>query len=501
MSLPVANGGEFPMKHPLHRQISATVATLVLSILIARDAPAAGLYQDGAGARAMGMGGTGTAVAADPLDALFDNPAALGQIDHLTAQLGVHAGVVMGDFHNRVNDDSTMTDAGVIGQAAVSLPLGPVHLALGVNPDIAARTDWRYADAPGGADGHTTYGVRPNDSQIVLLRTALGASVSPLRTLSIGANVGLLYNQNVLRAPYVFQSQPTLRTAKTLLDLETDGFGWNAQGGLRWQPIDPLTVSISYTSRSRIETDGRATGNARAQFNNLGLGAARSDFAYDAEVTNIFPQQLSAGLAWSVTHRLTLSAQFDWINWSDAFEKLPVHLTHGNNTDLNGVVGSSRLDDTIPLRWSDQYVGRLGAERKLTDHWTVRAGYAYGNNPVPDNTLTPLTAAITEHLLTAGRGLPCRPRHDRRRLPMAGPGDRPHPPQRPRPRRIQRQRRFRERPADQPDARLHVLTKQPRASPRACRWPFRASRECARRAIPPPLPARTPGFPGASPGN
>ena len=400
----MANRGKPPTKRPLRQPFLSVLATLTLSFLMTCPARAAGLYQDGAGARAMGMGGTGTAVAADPLDTLFNNPAALGQIDRLTAQLGVHAGVAMGDFHNRVNDDSTMTAAGVIGQGAIALPLGPVHLALGVNPDIAARTGWRYADAPGGADGHTTYGVRPNDAEILLLRTALGASVQLHRTLSVGANVGLLYNQNLLRTPYVFQSQPTLRTAKTLLDLETDGFGWNAQVGVRWQPIDPLTFSVSYTSRSRIETDGRATGNARTQFNNLGLGAARSDFAYDAEVTNIFPQQLSAGLAWNVNHRFTLSAQFDWINWSDAFEKLPVHLTHGNNTDLNGVLGSSRLDDTVPLRWSDQYVGRLGVEQKLGEHWTVRGGYAYGNNPIPDHTLTPLNAAITEHLLTAGVG-------------------------------------------------------------------------------------------------
>ena len=43
-------------------------------------------------------------------------------------------------------------------------------------------------------------------------------------------------------------------------------------------------------------------------------------------------------------------------------------------------------------------------ERKFGDCWTVRAGYAYGNNPVPAGTLTPLNAPITEHLLTAGVG-------------------------------------------------------------------------------------------------
>ena len=352
----------------------------------------------------MGMGGTGTAVAADPLDALFDNPAALGQIDHLTAQLGVDTGVVLGKFHNRANEDSTMADAGVIPQFAVSVPVGPVHFGLGVNPDIAGRTDWRYIDAPGGADGRTSYGTQTNASQVILLRGALGASWQVHPAFSVGASVGLLYNENILHAPYVFQSQPTLRGAKTLLDLRTDGFGVNAQGGLRWQPIAPLILSVSYTSRARIETYGRATGNADEQFANLGLDASRPHFAYDAEVTNIFPQQVSAGVAWKATVTLTLSAQFDWLDWSDAFEKLPIHLTKGDNPNLNGLLGSSRLDDTVPLRWSDQYVGRVGAEKTFGDHWAVRAGYAYGNNPVPDGTITPLNAAITEHLLTAGVG-------------------------------------------------------------------------------------------------
>ena len=352
----------------------------------------------------MSLAGAGTAVAADPLDALFDNPAALGQIDRLTAQLGVDAALVTGKFHDRVNADSVMTDAGAIPQFAAALPLGPVHLAVGVNPDIAARTDWRYADAPGGADGRTTYGTRTDASETVLLRTALGASWQVQRTVSLGANVGLLYNKNTLETPYVFQTEPTLRRVKTLLDLDTDGFGYDAQVGARWQPVAPLVFSVSYTSRARLDTHGRATGNAGVQLTNLGLGAARHDFAYEAEVDNIFPQQLSAGLAWKPDPHLTLCVQFDWINWSDAFFKLPVHLTRGNNADLNGLVGANSLDDTVPLRWSDQYVERLGAEYTFHTHWTARAGYAYGNDPVPARTVSPLTAAITEHLLTAGVG-------------------------------------------------------------------------------------------------
>lgn len=350
------------------------------------------------------MGGAGAALADDPLSALFDNPAALSDINRLAMQLGLEAGFAQGRFANRANQGAHLDQSGFIGSLAASIPVGPLRFGVGVNPDIAARTPWRYRDAPGGADGATTYGVRPQESEILLLRSAAGVSWQITPTLAVGGNVGLLYNENRLQAPYVFQSQPTLRKVKTLLDLQTDGFGWNAQGGLRWRPTPAVALSLSYVSESTVKTHGRASGNAGVQLTNLGLGAARPDFDYDAEVTNVFPQRVSAGLEWKAAPRTVLSAQFDWINWSDAFETLPVRLKNGNNADLNGLVGARRLDDDIPLRWRDQFVGRFGIEQGLDAHWTLRAGYSYGNNPVPPGTLTPLTAAITEHTLTAGVG-------------------------------------------------------------------------------------------------
>ena len=365
---------------------------------------AASLYDDGVGARARAMGGTGAAAANDPLSALFENPAAMCDLDHAAVGLGADTGIAHGSFHNAANDHSTMWTAGAVGEGAVTVPLGPVRFGVGLNPDIALRDRWHYRDAPGGADGATTYGERTNESEIFLLRGAVGASWQVCPTLAVGGSIGVLYNENQLHTPYVFQTQPVLRTAKTRLDLQTDGFGWNAQAALRWRPVPALALSAVYTSRSRIETDGSARGNAGVQLANLGLGAAQKGFSYDAEVTNVFPQQVSAGLAWEVTRRLQISAQFDWINWSDAFDTLPVRLRRGNNADLNGLVGSRRLNDDVPLDWRDQYVGRIGIEQKLGERWYLRGGYAYGNNPVPAGTLTPLTAAITEHTLTAGVG-------------------------------------------------------------------------------------------------
>jgi long-chain fatty acid transport protein len=364
----------------------------------------AGLYRDGIGARSMSLGGTSVANADNALDALFGNPAALSDVEKPSATFSADGAFLHGEFHDLANPHSTLNQAGVFGSLALSLPVGPVRFALGFNPDMALQANWHYRDTPGGADGATSYGTQQQNSEVQLLRTQFGMSWQINSQLSVGAGVGLLYNKNRLNAPYIFQSQPVLRGAKTLLDLNTDGYGANFQAGLEWKPVKPIRVGVSYTSGARIVSSGHASGNAGVQFKNLGLGAARPDFDYDARVTNNFPQQIAAGLSVEVTSKLNVSLEEDWINWANSFDQLEVRLRNGSNQDLNGLVGSTSLNDTVPLRWRDQYVTRLGVEYAVNDHWTLRAGYAYANDPVPDNTLTPLTAAIFEHTLTAGLG-------------------------------------------------------------------------------------------------
>lgn len=374
--------------------------------LAASAAPAfsAGIYRDGASARSMALGGNDTAAARGPLDALSANPAALSELERSTFELHGLAGFASGRFDNRANDDAKLDAAGILPALAVSVPAGVFRFGLGIEPVAAMRADWRYRDTPGGADGLTSYGVQTHRSEVLLYRAALGTSWQINDALSIGVSGGLLYNRNRLEAPYIFQSQPVLRTAKTLLDLRTEGFGWDVQVGLLWKPVKTVALGASYTTKASIRTTGHASADAGVQFARLGLGAADSTADYDAEVTNHFPQKASVGAVWNATPKLTVAAQIDWLNLADSFDTLKVRLKSGNDRDLNGLVGSDRLDDDIPLKWRDQWVGRIGLEYALDAHWALRAGYAYSTNPVPSETLTPLTAAITEHTLSAGVG-------------------------------------------------------------------------------------------------
>ena len=386
----------------LHRK---TLLAAISILAIPGISIAAGLYPTGQTARSMSLGGVDVTGGTSPVDALANNPASLAAFPNPTAGFSLTYAQAEGTFSNKFNASASMRESGIKPGLALALPLGSGWTAgFGFVPDIAMRARWNFVDAPGGADGGTSYGLRAHESEIIALRTTAALSWQASETLSLGASVGAVYNENRLNAPYTFQNQATLRTVKTLLDLNTAGTGWGLQTGLNWHPTKDLSVGLSYRSEVRIESDGTARGDARSQLDRLGLGGARSDFEYDAGVNNTLPPMVSLGAQYQASARLRLAAQLDWIGWERTFDTLVVDLKNGNNDDLNGLTKSRNIHDEIPLNWQDQWVGRIGAEYALSDSTMLRVGYAYSPSPVPGETLTPLNAAISEHTVGVGIG-------------------------------------------------------------------------------------------------
>ena len=391
------------MPKPLHQNGIAktfSLTTLAAATLVSfNHAEASGLYRNGIGARSMSLTGADVAVASDPLGAMYSNPAGLAYLSRPELQLGGTLGYAHGSFSNASNNDANFSKWGAIPEMGFGMPLGesPVSIGLSFMPEAAISADWTYVDAPGGL-GAVSYGNQIHRSDITVLRTALGAAVKLGDKWSLGANVGLVYNDNKLQAPYIFQNTP-LAGAKTLLDLNTDGFGVNAQFGAIYKPNDRWQFGVSYRTETSVRSRGEATGDVGTQ-----LGVPSVPFHYDAQVNNHFPQMATAGAAWQFHPKWRLAVQLDWINWSDSFDRLPVKLYNGSNPGVNAAMGSSTIEDEVPLHWKDQFVYRTGIEYAASEAWKLRAGYSYGNSPVPDATLTPLTAAITEHTLGLGAG-------------------------------------------------------------------------------------------------
>jgi long-subunit fatty acid transport protein len=337
------------------------------------------------------------------------NPAGLSLLTGPEADAGFEGASPYGHFTSKTGDGGALSSAfDLAPEAAIAVPVQktPFTLGIGVIPQIGLDAHWNYRDPAGGLGGLASYGTQPDNAEIQELRVAVGASVAITRQLSIGASFGLNYNENTLQTPYIFQSQPVLRGFKTLLDLSTSGWGENASAGILYRPADTVAIGFSYQSPTTIRTHGDASGNAAAQLDALGpaFAGVKRDFHYSAEVDNTFPQIVSGGVAWKFHPGWEVSTQVGWTNWSDAFDTLPVKLTHGNNAQINALVASNSLQDNIPLGWKDRFTYSIGIEHTILKDYFLRCGYAYSKSPVPSETLTPLTAALPEHTLSAGAG-------------------------------------------------------------------------------------------------
>ena len=382
---------------------------------VAVSAHAQDFYWNTTSARSQALGGAYVPSSSGALDALAANPAGLSTLTARTLDFSLSTIFARGNFSNSVNANSPLqTSPGVIPYGAFGMPVPRTRLtvAAGLVPELMSVSDWNYMDAPGAAGA--TYGLQRNKSAILAVRGVAGGSFAVSKWLSIGGTMGWDYNSNTLTTPYIFQSHPALAGLKTLLDLHTNGVGRNYSVGILASPGKKVQFGVAWKSRTIINSEGTATGNIGVQLAAVGL-AARPDFAYSAAVRNTLPQSVIAHVAWKVDRSWMLALQSNWINWKDAFTTLPVALTNGNNTDINGLLGTNTLNDGVPLDWKDQVSVRAGVERLVTENVSVRGGFAHGNNPVPSSTLSPLTAAIMKDQITTGLGF----RHGRARFDAA----------------------------------------------------------------------------------
>jgi long-chain fatty acid transport protein len=384
--------------------------SLLLFISSESNSSANGIYGNGVSADAMSMGGAEVAWAADPLSAMTANPAGLGFLSRPEIDLGAEGAVLEGSFISKTGSGGGLNSSlNALPDGAFAYPLKSVPITFGISvaPQAGLLANWNYVDPPGGLGGNISYGDQEDKSEIILLRSALGVAWQITPQISVGASAGLLYNQNDLVTPYIFQNlQPASAApysgAKTLLNLHTTGFGGDATIGALFRATTNLQFGVFYQSESIINSSGDATGDPYAQFPPTPPGPLA--FHYDAEVKNKFPQNASVGVSWRFVPKFRASAQVDWIDWADAFDTLHISMSNGSNAGVNGVLGSSSFHDSVPLNWSSEFVYRIGLEYDVTENLALRIGYCYGQSPVPDSTLTPMTAAIMEHTITAGVG-------------------------------------------------------------------------------------------------
>ncbi len=168
--------------------------------------------------------------------------------------------------------------------------------------------------------------------------------------------------------------------------LTGDGHGWGYNLGLLVDLSEHLSFGAAYRSAIKVDIDGDVSYDRASPL----LAEALPDTGASTSLT--MPQQLTAGLAWRASDRLTVEAGLRWEDWS-SFDELRLHFERP-------VLGQSV--SVQPRHWQDTFAYNIGARYRLNDTISLLAGYLYSENPVPDTTFEPAIPDSNNHTFSLG---------------------------------------------------------------------------------------------------
>jgi len=272
----------------------------------------------------------------------------------------------------------------VYSQLEFKMPysLSPSVMAGVINPQTGMTFGNMFAAPPAqGGFGYT--------------EVTAAANMNDLTAFGFGAKIGFAYTVNDQLTFGLSYSSPTPLTykkGKASMDMTAqlnDAFGKAVQG---------------YMIQNPGATQQQAQAAVMQQFGQMGINLAQGVVAqYDLETKLKLPQSIGFGTAFKATNALRFAMEMEWVNWKNAFDKMSLSMSNGSNSNINrmlGNTGSFRID--FPMEWKDAITLRVGGEYDFSTDFTLRAGYAYGSNPVPEATVFPVFPAVVENHMMLG---------------------------------------------------------------------------------------------------
>jgi long-chain fatty acid transport protein len=307
----------------------------------------------------MGQGFAGAGIARDDAANLFYNPAGLLANPNSQLQFGASLISAEAKFTNRgstrrlagstVPASGTNADGGedVVVPAFYYTSQGAaVKWGIGISVPFGLATE--YDD-----DWVGRYHALRSEVQAINVNPAVAVKLGD--TFSIGAGVfaqrvDAELSQAVFRGPGVPDGKATLKGDDT-------DFGFNL--GIMAEPTPSTRIGLGYRSK----VDHKVEGNVRFS----GVPGVPPSLPVESSAT--FPETVYASLSQDLGNATELSASIRWTRWS----QLP---------ELR--IQTLGLPDSVAdYQWQDVSMTSIGIRHNLNDRWTVRAGYARDESPIP----------------------------------------------------------------------------------------------------------------------
>lgn len=355
-----------------------SVAAAVALLASAGNANAAGYQLNEFSVTNLGRSFAGIGVAGDDYSALGYNPAGMT----LMKRSGMQAGLTMTEVASKIrgvgNTAGKKTDMdfmiplpSMFGQYNVNDKL---FLGAGVYVPFGLAT--RYNHDSFVANGAT--GVRRSELEVI--DTNLSAAYKLDNHLSLGISGILRYIKGKLTSNL---NNPYTGQHLGYSDFKVDGWATTMNIGAMYEFDENTRIGLSY----RFKSTQRTTGDHDVTYYTpLGNIFGRYDSVSDPELPAswILSGYHKFGEKWGTT------ATVKYTQWH-RFYVFPASTT--------APIKNGNLD--VDYRWKDAWNFALGQDYYLNDNWTLRAGIAWDQSPVPNNTYRTNRIPDTDRLWTS----------------------------------------------------------------------------------------------------
>lgn len=329
------------------------------------------------GQKQIGMGHIGVPLLLDA-SSIYFNPGALPMLNK-TFSANVGASFITSNvaFQNQKNayNASTENPMGTPLELYANYILKEkISVGLGVYTPFGSAVKWQD-------DWAGRYLIQSIQLRSIFIQPTVGYKV--LDNLGIG--VGFVYctgNVGLKRALPVPVGNNT-----EVVELNGKATGIGANFGIHFSPIENLNLGLTFKTKIDMKAEG-----ADATFTVPASLASNFPAANKFSTKLPLPGSVNFGASYALNEKLTLAMELNFVDWA-AYDSLIFDF----ETNTAGLA-----DSRNPRHYESTVAFRLGADYKVTDQISARAGAYYDPSPIPDNFFAPETPNANNIGLSCG---------------------------------------------------------------------------------------------------
>ena len=359
-----------------------SVAAAVALLASAGNANAAGYQLNEFSVTNLGRSFAGIGVAGDDYSALGYNPAGMT----LMKRSGMQAGLTMTEVASKIR--GVGNTAGKKTDMDFMIPLPSMFGQYNVNDKLFLGAGIYVPFGLATRYGHDSFIAKDNNgvrrSELEVVDGNISAAYKVDNHLSLGVS-GILRHIKGKLTSNVNKTLPVYGYSNLAYsDFKVSGWSTTMNVGAMYEFDEDTRIGLSYRFKSTQRTTGHHTVTVNPQFASMAPTLNnRFDSVSDPELPAswILSGYHKFGEKWGTT------ATVKYTQWH-RFSVFPAYSS-----------GSGNLD--VQYRWKDAWNFALGQDYYLNENWTLRAGLAWDQSPVPNNTYRTNRIPDTDRLWTS----------------------------------------------------------------------------------------------------